>query len=40
MNGELGGYGGGVKKKKQLLTSEGIVIEEGRINLKKFGWRI
>ena len=39
-NGMLGGYGGGQKKKKELLISEGVEIVNGKINLKKFGWKI
>ncbi|MFA5870557.1 MAG: MGMT family protein [Candidatus Paceibacterota bacterium] len=39
-NGELGGYGGGQNKKKELLISEEVVIVNGKIDLKKFGWKI
>jgi methylated-DNA-[protein]-cysteine S-methyltransferase len=36
-SGALGGYGGGLKKKIALLTKEGVKIEKGRIDLKRFG---
>jgi len=39
-NGSLGGYGGGVKKKRKLLISEGVQIIGGKIDLKKFGWNV
>ncbi|RJQ27776.1 MGMT family protein [Candidatus Parcubacteria bacterium] len=39
-NGYIGGYGGGVRKKKKILTSEGIIIKKEKIDLKKFGWKI
>ena len=38
-DGRLGGYKLGIRKKIQLLTSEGIEVRNGRINLKKFGFR-
>jgi alkylated DNA nucleotide flippase Atl1 len=36
----LGGYGDGQKKKRELLISEGVVIVNGKIDLKKFEWKI
>lgn len=30
-NGSLGGYAGGIKKKKQLLQSEGVVVAGNRV---------
>ena len=39
-DGSLGGYGGGMIKKRKLLISEGIKIVDGKIDLKKFGWNV
>ena len=39
-NGEIGGYGGGIKNKIKILIFEGVDIEDGKIDLKKFGWKI
>jgi methylated-DNA-[protein]-cysteine S-methyltransferase len=30
-NGDIGGFGGGIKKKKQLLRKEGIKIKDDKI---------
>ena len=38
-NGELGGYSQGLKKKIQLLKSEGVEIKNNKIDLERFGWR-
>lgn len=40
-NGQLVGYSGqgGINKKKQLLTSEGITFKQGKVNLKKCLWQ-
>ena len=35
-DGRIGGYAGGVEKKIELLKKDGIIIENGRINLKKY----
>lgn len=35
-DGSLGGFASGVKNKIKLLKKEGLVIEKGKINLKKF----
>ena len=37
-DGGLGGYAKGLKKKIQLLKSEGIEINDNKIDLKKFGF--
>jgi methylated-DNA-[protein]-cysteine S-methyltransferase len=37
-DGTLGGYSKGLKKKVGLLKKDGIVIREGKINLKKYGF--
>ncbi|MEK7630009.1 MAG: MGMT family protein [Patescibacteria group bacterium] len=36
-DGSLGGYANGLKAKARILKKEGVVIENNRINLKKFG---
>lgn len=36
--GDLHGYAYGLKKKQDLLESEGVVIKEGRIDLTRFGF--
>jgi methylated-DNA-[protein]-cysteine S-methyltransferase len=37
--GELTGYAGGLKKKTQMLEAEGVPVVNGRVDLKKFGWK-
>lgn len=37
-NGEVGGFAHGTKKKMEMLRKEGIVIENNKIDLKKFGF--
>jgi len=37
-DGKLGGYALGLNKKKQILKSEGVTIENDRIDLEKFGY--
>ena len=37
-DGRLGGYAGGLAKKKKMLTREGVNIEGNKIDLKKFGY--
>lgn len=39
-DGSLGGYGGGVNAKIKILTKEGVIIKHGKIDLKRFGYRI
>ncbi|MBI2043866.1 MGMT family protein [Candidatus Pacearchaeota archaeon] len=36
-NGKVGGFAHGTKKKIEMLKKEGIIIENGKIDLKKFG---
>jgi methylated-DNA-[protein]-cysteine S-methyltransferase len=36
-NGRLGGYAGGLAKKRKLLAGEGIKIVRGRVDLKHYG---
>ncbi len=38
--GGLGGYGGGQKRKRELLLFEGVQIKNGKIDLDKYGWKI
>ncbi|MBI5803094.1 MGMT family protein [Candidatus Pacearchaeota archaeon] len=35
-NGEVGGFAHGTKRKIKMLEKEGIKIEEGKVDLKKF----
>ena len=39
-DGRLGGYGGKMhsKKKISLLRKEGVAVEQGRVNVERFGW--
>jgi len=37
-NGSIGGYRGNLLKKIRKLKSEGVIIKNNRIDLKKFGW--
>ena len=39
-NGNLGGYAHGTEAKIKRLKSEGITIENNKIDLKKFGYKI
>ncbi len=39
-NGELGGYAHGLDAKIKRLKSEGIIIENNKIDLKKFEFKI
>ncbi len=39
-DGLIGGFASGCKNKIKLLKREGIVFEKGKIDLKKFGWKI
>lgn len=38
-DGRVGGYALGVKKKIELLRKDGIVINNDKIDLKKYGWK-
>jgi len=38
-NGEIGGFASGSKKKISMLKKEGVVIINGKIDLKRFGFR-
>ena len=38
-NGELGGFASGINNKIKLLEKEGIVIENNKINLEKYGFK-
>ena len=38
-DGKVGGYAKGTKKKILLLKKDGIIIVNGRIDLKKFGFK-
>lgn len=37
-NGGIGGFRGGVKKKTGILTQEGVKVENGRVDFKKYLW--
>ncbi len=37
-NGEIGGFASGTKNKISMLKKEGIKIEKGKIDLKKYGF--
>jgi methylated-DNA-[protein]-cysteine S-methyltransferase len=39
-NGDLTGYAGGLPAKKRLLESEGVAVVDGRVDLKKYGYRL
>jgi methylated-DNA-[protein]-cysteine S-methyltransferase len=39
-NGSIGGYSLGIKKKIKLLEKEGVEIMNGKIDLKKFGFKL
>ena len=36
-NGEVGGFAHGTRKKIEMLRKEGITINRGKVDLKKFG---
>lgn len=38
-NGDLVGFAHGLKKKTQMLKEEGIEIKNGKVDLKKFGYK-
>ncbi len=38
-NGEIGGFASGTKNKIKMLKSEGIIIENGKINLDRYGFK-
>jgi len=38
-SGEIGGFAFGTEKKTRMLKSEGITIDGGKIDLKKYGFR-
>jgi O-6-methylguanine DNA methyltransferase len=38
-NGEVGGFASGSRRKIQMLRREGVVIKNGRIDLKKYGYQ-
>jgi methylated-DNA-[protein]-cysteine S-methyltransferase len=38
-DGKIGGYRGGVKRKIELLESEGVEVKAGKVDLKKFQWK-
>ena len=37
-NGELGGYRLGTLEKSKKLADEGVIIEDGKVNLREFGF--
>lgn len=39
-NGDIGGYRGGIQKKINILTREGVKIENRRADLKSFMWKV
>lgn len=38
-DGSLGGYQAGLKKKVEILKKEDIEIKNGRVDLKRYGWK-
>jgi len=38
-DGSLGGFAAGTEKKRKILTKEGIVIKDGKIDLKRYLYR-
>ncbi len=38
-NGELGGFASGSAKKEKMLRAEGVEIKNGRIDLRRFGYK-
>jgi methylated-DNA-[protein]-cysteine S-methyltransferase len=39
-NGDVGGFANGSKKKSAMLKKEGIEIIKGKIDLKKYGFKL
>lgn len=39
-DGSLGGFASGMRKKRALLQKEGVEIQKGKIDLRRFGFRI
>lgn len=39
-DGKIGGFARGQKEKIKMLEEEGVEIINGKIDLKKFGWKI
>ena len=39
-DGRIGGFAHGTKKKKTILEKEGVIIVNGKINLKKFLYKL
>ena len=39
-NGEVGEFGGGVKKKIKMLRQEGVEVKDNKIDLKKFLYKL
>lgn len=37
-DGDLGGYMGGIEKKKKLLAQEGVLVQNGKVDLEKYGY--
>lgn len=37
--GEVGGFASGPKRKIQMLRREGVIIKNGRVDLKKYGYQ-
>jgi len=40
VDGRIGGFAGGPRKKLRLLRSEGVEVESGRVDLQKFGFTL
>lgn len=38
-NGDLVGFAHGLKKKTEMLNSEGVEIKNGKVDLKKYGYK-
>ena len=38
-DGRVGGYVGGVKRKIELLRSEGVEVKDGKVDLRLYGMR-
>ncbi len=38
--GEIGGYARGVRAKVRLLAREGVRVARGRVDLRRYGWRV
>jgi len=39
-DGRLGGYAGGINKKIKILEKEGVEIKNGKVDLKKYGYKL